>query len=165
MKKLLLPTLLSLLLAACQSTGPVADTTSSGGGDIPVVTGSPGGGVTGDPNDPLSRRVVYFDFDSYVIRPDARPLIDAHANNLKQHPETRVRIAGHADERGSREYNLGLGQKRANAVRQALTLLGVRDTQIEAVSLGEESPVCTEASEPCYARNRRGEFLYPGEYR
>jgi peptidoglycan-associated lipoprotein len=163
MKKLLLPVLLPLLLTACETT-PVAGTSgpSNESGDIrPVDAGSGGGG---DGLGGSLGRSVYFDFDSYVIRPDARPLIDGHANNLKQHPETRVRIAGHADERGSREYNLALGQKRANAVRQALTLLGARDAQIEAVSLGEERPACTEASESCYAQNRRGEFLYPGEY-
>jgi peptidoglycan-associated lipoprotein len=166
-KKLLLPVLLSsVLLAACEST-TVAPTSSDTSGNIPAVTtGDTSGGITGyeeldNPNSILYKRSVYFDFDRYDITPQYRPLVEAHARFLSQHPELSIQIAGNTDERGSREYNLALGQKRAEAVRRALTLLGARDTQIEAVSFGEEKPACTAATEECYAQNRRGDLQYP----
>jgi peptidoglycan-associated lipoprotein len=114
-----------------------------------------------DPNSILSKRSVYFDLDKYNISEQYRVLVNAHAKFLTEHRQFRILIQGNTDERGSREYNLALGQKRAEAVRRALTLLGARDTQIEAVSLGEEKPACTAATEDCYAQNRRGDLQYP----
>jgi peptidoglycan-associated lipoprotein len=166
MKKLLLPALLSVLLAACGSVPVQDDASTTADSPIPPVTPSPpldGESLT-DPNSILSKRSVYFDFDRYDIRPEFRPLVEAHARFLVRHPERHIMIQGNTDERGSREYNLALGQKRADAVRRALTLLGARDSQIEAVSLGEEKPRCTEASESCYAENRRGDIRYKGEF-
>jgi peptidoglycan-associated lipoprotein len=103
-------------------------------------------------------RIVYFDFDSFVLREDARPVIEAHARMLMANPSRRIVIDGHTDERGSREYNLALGQKRADAVARSLVLLGVQDSQIEAVSFGEERPQERGADEAAWAKNRRAEL-------
>lgn len=170
MKKLALPALLSLVLAACSSTA--TDTASqvedrSGAGVTTVTAGSPSGsGIAAltDPNNILSKRSVFFDFDSYVIKSEAKPLVEAHARFLVQNPQMKMLIQGNTDERGSREYNLALGQKRADVIKQALMLLGAKEAQIESVSLGEEKPRCDAASEACYAENRRGDMLYSGEF-
>ncbi len=108
----------------------------------------------------LKERIVYFDFDSFVIRTEARPLIEAHARRLRADAKLRVALEGHTDERGGREYNLGLGQKRADAVRKALSLLGVADTQMEAVSFGKEKPAVPGNSEAAMQENRRVEINY-----
>lgn len=105
--------------------------------------------------------VIRFAFDSFEIAPEFLPLVDAHARFLSGNPRRKVMVAGHADERGGREYNLALGQKRAEAVRQRLTLLGVPDRQIEAVSFGEERPAAPGSSEEAFAQNRRAEISYP----
>lgn len=115
-----------------------------------------------DPNSPLSKRSVHFEYDQYVIARAYQPLIEAHGRFLAANPGLKATIQGNADERGSREYNLALGQKRAEAMRKALVLTGAKDSQVEAVSLGEEKPVCTDRHESCWARNRRGDILYVG---
>jgi peptidoglycan-associated lipoprotein len=117
-----------------------------------------------DPNNVLSRRSVYFDYDKFEIKDDFRKLVEAHAKFLKDNPSAKMLIQGNADDRGSREYNVGLGQRRSDSVKKMLTLLGAREDQIESVSLGEEKPVCTDASEGCWSKNRRGDMLYSGEY-
>ena len=104
--------------------------------------------------------VVFFDYDSFVVRAEARPVIESHARFLQANKQRKANLEGHTDERGGREYNLALGQKRAEAVRQALTLLGVADAQIEAVSYGKEKPAAHGASEADYAKNRRVEIRY-----
>lgn len=167
MKKLLVPALLSILLAACSSTGSTDVAEDDGSGVATVQAGEAGGtGIAAltDPNNILSRRSVYFDYDSYSVRSEFAELVQAHAAFLSQHPEMKMMIQGNTDERGSPEYNLALGQKRAEAVRQALTVLGAGAHQIEAVSLGEEKPRCYESGESCYAENRRGDMLYSGEF-
>lgn len=170
MKKLILPALLALTLAACSSTAPEtagASVEDRGAGVATVTAGSASGsGIAAltDPNNILSKRSVFFDFDSYVIKPEARPLVEAHARFLVQNPQMRMLIQGNTDERGSREYNLALGQKRADVVKQALMLLGAREAQIESVSLGEEKPRCEDRTEACYGENRRGDMLYSGEF-
>ena len=108
----------------------------------------------------LKDRIVYFDFDSFVIRPEARPIIEAHARRWRADAKLRVALEGHTDERGGREYNLGLGQKRADAVRKALSLLGVADSQMEAVSFGKEKPAVPGTSEAAMQENRRVEISY-----
>jgi peptidoglycan-associated lipoprotein len=105
-------------------------------------------------------RIVYFDFDSYTVKPEFQSLIDGHARFLKANPQRHVSIEGHTDERGGREYNLALGQKRSEAVRRALTLLGVNDNQIEAVSFGKEKPAVQGTGEDVWAQNRRAEITY-----
>lgn len=104
--------------------------------------------------------VVFFDYDSFVVRADARPVIENHARFLQANKQRKANLEGHTDERGGREYNLALGQKRAEAVRQALTLLGVPDSQLEAVSYGKEKPAATGGSEADLAKNRRVEIRY-----
>ena len=105
--------------------------------------------------------VIRFAFDSFEIPSEYLTLVDAHARFLSANPRRKVMLAGHADEQGGREYNLALGQKRAEAVRQRLTFLGVPDRQIEAVSFGEEKPVATGGGEDAYRQNRRAEISYP----
>lgn len=105
-------------------------------------------------------RVIYFDYDSYLVKPEFAATLDAHAKFLKADAKRRVVLQGHTDERGTREYNLALGQKRAEAVRRALGVLGVNDAQQEAVSFGKEKPAAAGADEAAYAKNRRVELVY-----
>jgi peptidoglycan-associated lipoprotein len=116
-----------------------------------------------DPNNILSKRSVYFDFDKYAVKPEYRALVEAHAKYLASHPELSIRIEGNADDRGSREYNLSLGQKRAVAVKSAANLLGVPDKQLETISYGEEKPKATGDDEASWSENRRADIVYSGE--
>jgi peptidoglycan-associated lipoprotein len=109
---------------------------------------------------PSGPRVVYFDYDSFVIKPEFQSLIETHARYIKADKARKVFIEGHTDERGGREYNLSLGQKRAESVRNALGLLGVVDSQIEAVSFGKEKPAVQGSDEAAWAKNRRAEISY-----
>ena len=114
-------------------------------------------GMAGPAN---AAKVIYFDYDSYIVKPEFQAVIEAHAQFWKSSQRAKVSLEGHTDERGSREYNLALGQKRADAVRQSLTLLGVSAAQIESVSFGEEKPAVAGSDEAAYAKNRRAEFFY-----
>ena len=105
-------------------------------------------------------RVVYFDYDSYVIKADFQSLLDSHARFIKAGQNRTVVVEGHTDDRGGREYNLALGQKRAEAVRRSLGLLGVPDSQVEAVSFGKEKPAAMGGGEDAHAQNRRAELSY-----
>ena len=105
-------------------------------------------------------KVIYFDYDSYTVKPDYQSVVDQHARFLQSRHNARLVLEGNTDQRGSREYNLALGQKRAEAVRRALTLVGASDNQIEAVSFGKEKPAVEGTSEEAYAKNRRVEFRY-----
>jgi peptidoglycan-associated lipoprotein len=134
----------------------------------PPVTAS--GGFTGrgdpalrDPNSLLSKRNIFFDYDGFVVAPEYRQLIEAHAKYLVANKSARLRIEGNTDERGSREYNLALGQRRADAVRRSLVLLGVSDAQVETVSFGEEKLSMAGSSEEAWRANRRADLAYPGE--
>ncbi len=151
-------------LAACHSgvkldegananKGPVAQTDPNA---VQQVNVDP----LNDPNSPLAKRSIYFDFDSYAVRDDYQSLLGQHAQYLKSHPDRHVLIQGNTDERGTSEYNLALGQKRAEAVRRAMSLLGVADTQMEAVSLGKEKPQATGHDESSWAQNRRADLAY-----
>jgi peptidoglycan-associated lipoprotein len=127
----------------------------------PVVQADP----LKDPDNILSKRSVYYDYDSDAVKDQYRPLLQAHAKYLADHKASKMLIQGNCDERGSREYNIALGQRRAEGVKRMLTILGAADSQVEPVSLGEEKPRCsTDKSEPCYAENRRSDMLYNGEY-
>jgi len=180
MNKVLWSMLLALTLSACGTTGStpatVEDRTGGttgttaakpAGADSTGVAGSALPGDAGDPRknpaSPLSKRSVHFDFDSFVVKDEYRPMLEAHAGYLKSKRDARVILQGHADERGSREYNLALGQKRAEAVRKVLTVLGVNDTQMEAVSFGEEKPRNPGSAEEAYAENRRTDVVYGDE--
>lgn len=105
-------------------------------------------------------RLVYFDYDSFVIREEFQSVVEAHAKFLKANPGRKVALEGHTDERGGREYNLALGQKRAEAVRRALGVLGVSENQMEAVSFGKEKPALSGSTEDAMAKNRRAEISY-----
>ena len=136
---------------------------------VTTVQAAPKTGATGfaalkDPNNILSKRAVYFDYDKFDVKDEFKPLIEAHAKFLRDNSGAKMLIQGNADERGSREYNVGLGQRRSDAVKKMLTLLGARESQIESVSLGEEKPSCTDHTESCWAKNRRDDMLYGGEY-
>ena len=169
-------------LAGCSSTptteAPVDDrSAAAGAGSTGAQTGgAAGSGVTGsavgtggsanplrDPNNILSKRSVYFDFDSFVVKDEYRPLVEAHARYLQQNRNARMTIQGNTDERGSREYNIALGQKRADSVKRMMTLLGATDAQIETVSFGKEKPRNPGHDEAAWAENRRDDILYAGE--
>ena len=177
MQKLIPAAFLALLLAACGSQPPAPEQNAAGVESRTPTTVSPevakvtAGSVDEfapaelkNPNSILSKRSVFFDYDQYVIKDEFKPLIEAHAKFLAKNPKYKTLIQGNADERGSREYNLALGQKRAEAVKKALALLGAREDQMEAVSLGKEKPRCMEHSEECWAQNRRADLLYTGEF-
>ncbi len=108
----------------------------------------------------LRQRVVYFDLDRSTIRSEAQEILNCHARYLGNRPEARVTLEGHADERGSREYNLGLGERRGNGVRDVLTTSGASGGQLTVVSYGEERPTCTASDESCWQQNRRVEIVY-----
>lgn len=160
-------------LAACKSrnTPPPSD---DGGNtrppvDTPDTTTRPAGDdfslLLSDPNAPacLRQRLVNFDYDQAVIRPEFQALVSCHSKYLVAHPNARLTLEGHADERGSREYNLGLGERRGNAVSDLLKANGGNDSQLSVTSYGEERPTCTDTSEDCWARNRRVELVYTAE--
>lgn len=166
--------LLAALLAGCASgvkldDVPVEDksATSSGVSSQGIGNGAQTGvaGVvvekSGSGVGPVGvAHVVFFDYDSFVVRAEARPVIENHARFLQTNKQRKANLEGHTDERGGREYNLALGQKRAEAVRQALSLLGVSDNQLEAVSYGKEKPAAQGNSEADLAKNRRVEIRY-----
>jgi len=171
-----LSSLLALVavLAACSSQPPAPEQQPSGveNRDPNAVSGRIGSdgidplsmAALKDPRSPLSKREIFFDYDSFVVRDEYRSLIAAHAKFLVANPKVKMLIQGNADDRGSREYNLALGQKRGEALKKALLLQGAREEQVESVSLGEEKPRCEEQSESCWAQNRRGDILYSGEF-
>lgn len=113
-----------------------------------------------DPDSPLAERVIYFDFDRYDVKSEYRDLIREHGRYLRTRPGLTVRLEGHTDERGSREYNIGLGDRRAQAVKRMLVLNGVSEDQIRTVSYGEERPAVAESNEDAWAKNRRVELDY-----
>ena len=108
----------------------------------------------------LRQRVVYFDLDQDALKPEFQAIMGCHAKYLRDRPSSRISLEGHADERGSREYNLGLGERRGNAVNSALQASGGSASQLTVVSYGEERPVCTDSSESCWSQNRRVEIVY-----
>jgi peptidoglycan-associated lipoprotein len=125
--------------------------------------GTSGGDPLKDPSNILSRRSVFFDYDSNAVKEEFKPLVTAHANYIAKMRQQRMTIQGNTDERGSREYNLALGQRRADAVKQMMTLLGAPSAQIETVSFGEEKPRAQGNTEQAYAENRRADIVYQGE--
>ena len=113
-----------------------------------------------DSNSCLRQRVVYFGFDQDLVNAEYQALIACHTKYLRDRPAAQMRLEGHTDERGTREYNLGLGERRANAVLSAFTASGAPGNRIEAISFGEERPVCLESDESCWTKNRRVEIVY-----
>jgi len=117
-----------------------------------------------DPNNILSRRSIFYDLDRFEIKDQFKDLVEAHAKYLRENPGSKMLIQGNTDERGSREYNVGLGQRRSEGVKRMLMLLGAREQQIESVSLGEEKPRSEGHDEQAWSQNRRSDILYQGEY-
>lgn len=160
------------LIAGCSSGTKLNDTPVVDRGGMGQGGAGAGGSASGvapvtiDPNAQNAQgpvgvaRIIYFDYDSYTIKPEFQSLIDGHARFLKANPQRRVSVEGHTDERGGREYNLALGQKRSEAVRRSLGLLGISDNQVEAVSFGKEKPAQQGAGEDAWAQNRRAEVSY-----
>jgi peptidoglycan-associated lipoprotein len=171
-KRIFLALAIAAVMVGCSSVkldeAPVEDRTGSSVGSqpgaggtqsnvVPVSADSASGSAAGPVN---VARIIYFDYDSYAIKPEFQQLLDSHARFLKANSGRKVAIEGHTDERGGREYNLALGQRRSEAVRRALALLGVADNQMEAVSFGKEKPVAMGSDEASWAQNRRAEIVY-----
>ena len=193
MKKLLCIAGLSVVLAACSSTpadqnaapvddrnplartDPGATTNPAGGSGLTGSAIGPGGGSAttqagaagrtplNDPASILSKRAVFYDYDSFVVKDEFKPLIEAHGKYLRDNKSARVIIQGNTDERGGREYNLALGHKRAESVKKMLSILGVQESQMETVSFGKEKPRNPGSDEAAYAENRRSDIVYQGE--
>ena len=178
MKKSILPIVLAVILSACSTavpldtpvvdnqgtsvgagTGASSDQTGaqSGSGVTTVDLGSASGANAGPAN---VGKVVYFDYDSYVVKPEYASVIDGHVRYLNARKNLKITVEGHTDSSGGREYNLALGQKRAEAVARAMRLSGLADRQIEAVSFGKEKPAALGADDASMAKNRRAEVNY-----
>lgn len=172
MKKLLIPALLTLLMAGCSSTPSGPEQSGAPVETRDGVATVNAGGVDGrklppeltDPRSILSKRSIYFDYDKFEVKPEYKDMVTAHAKFLASHGQFKILIQGNTDDRGSREYNLALGQKRADAVKKMVTLLGGREDQVESVSLGEEKPKNDGHDETAWAENRRADILYSGEF-
>jgi peptidoglycan-associated lipoprotein len=193
MKRIVLLGAVLLTLIACKSTpeggdiAPVTDGTgtkitapanpggstgSSAGSSVsstpiaPAVAATTNTGGRGDPKlreGALATRSIYFDYDGFLVSPEYKAVVEAHAKYLMANKSARMRIEGNTDERGSREYNLALGQRRADAVKRALVLLGASEVQIETVSFGEEKPRLPGSTEEAWRENRRSDIAYAGE--
>ena len=169
--RFLLALVIAVSISACKTTEPVTDTTDTDTMDTkptpPVTTAA-----APDPRDYtdarnfdnseslLSKRVIYFDFDKSEVNYEYRPIVAAHAAYVAAHGSARVTLEGHADERGTREYNLGLGERRGNSISGLLSAAGAMGNQLDTVSYGEERPVCRVSDENCWWQNRRVEIVY-----
>jgi peptidoglycan-associated lipoprotein len=185
MKKFFAGLLIAGLLAGCSSSPPLEQEgakvedrlpkaptqtppTGKPGGDTGISSKPLGGSTVGgdplkDPGNILSKRSIYFELDSNTVKEEFKPVVAAHAKYLSQNRSKKMRIEGNADERGSSEYNLALGQRRADAVRQMMQLLGAAPDQIETVSFGKEKPKAPGHDEAAWAENRRADIRYQGE--
>jgi peptidoglycan-associated lipoprotein len=172
MKSVLLVTLAVVLLTACGSavkldnvgvedrTGKTTLAETQPASKVQSVVASTDASKSNLDAMSASNRVVYFDFDSFAIRTEFQSALENHARLLKSDKTKKISIDGHTDERGGREYNLSLGQKRSEAVRKALALLGVSENQMEAVSFGKEKPAVVGSTEAAMEKNRRAEINY-----
>ena len=165
--RLMLALAVSLALVACSKKVKESPDSNAGGntGDTGATTNPYSGSGKFQPMDLdshpcLRQRVVYFDFDQDMLKPEFQAAIACHAKYLQDRPESRMTLEGRADERGTREYNLGLGERRGNAVSSALQASGGSASQITVVSYGEERPTCLDSGEDCWAKNRRVEIVY-----
>jgi len=177
MRNLLLATAAAIMLSACGSQPPAPEQTGA-----PIEDRTPGAvkvytppvtpekvdeyslAALKDPKSVLFKRSVFFDYDSFIVKDEFRTLLEAHARFLVVNPKIKMLVQGNTDERGSREYNVALGQKRAEAVKKTLLLLGAKEEQIESVSLGKEKPRNSGHDEAAWAENRRSDMLYSGEF-
>lgn len=181
-KKLLGSLMLALVLTACKSApmvekpaaavedksagapkAPANAADSSAIKEVVIDSQSTGNSPLKDPSNILSKRNIYFDYDSDAVKAEFHPLIEAHAKYLLAHADAKVALQGNADERGTREYNLALGQRRSVSVKKSLNLLGVQDKQIETVSYGEEKATAGCTNDACYKLNRRVDIAYEND--
>jgi peptidoglycan-associated lipoprotein len=170
--RILLALVIAVAISACKTTEPTTDTTATDTTDTTPVVEEATTSAAPDPRDYtdarnfdnseslLSKRVIYFDFDKSEIKREYRAIVAAHAAYVAANSTARVTLEGHADERGTREYNLGLGERRGNAVSGLLSVAGARGGQLDTVSYGEERPVCRVSDENCWSQNRRVEIVY-----
>ena len=178
-------TLAAVMLASC-SGGPVSEQEPAGVEERTASAAQPGaqtqpvkpGSVARvdltakpgaqspltDPRNILSRRSIFYELDAYDVKDQYKDLVEAHARYLRDNPRSKMLIQGNTDERGSREYNVGLGQRRSEGVKRMLLLLGAKEEQVESVSLGEEKPRAEGHDEQAWSQNRRSDILYQGEY-
>jgi peptidoglycan-associated lipoprotein len=188
MRKWIIGAFFVALLAGCSSTGtqdaapveerppapeataPSATGATTAGTTTAPVTGAATGTAPGalptahkDPKSPLAKRSIYFDYDQFAIKDEYKPLVEQHAKYLQANRGLRIVVQGNTDERGTREYNIALGQKRADAVKRAMMVLGATESQIETVSFGKEKPRREGHDEASWAENRRGDIVYTGE--
>jgi len=185
MRKWIIAAFLVAAIAGCASTeetAPTADSAATptapgaGAGTSGATTsGVPGSGITGapgagipssalkDPRNILSKRNIYFDYDQFTVKDEYRPIVEAHAKYLQANRSARAILQGNGDERGTREYNIALGQKRADAVKNMMLLLGAQEIQIETVSFGKEKPRREGHDEASWAENRRVDIVHAGE--
>lgn len=180
MKRILIAVLATAVFAACSSTptkeqdaaavedrgaagSQAAKPPTTGPSTKPMDSQAVSGNPLKDPANILSKRSIYFELDSNTVKEEFKPLVSAHARYLQQNRNQKMTVQGNADERGSREYNLALGQRRADAVKQMMTLLGAQADQIETVSFGEEKPKSTGNDEASWSENRRADLAYPGD--
>ncbi len=173
-KRVSLALTIAALMAGCSSGVKLDDVPVEDKGATSTVPGANSGGASQSGVAPVDltqsgrdaggpagvARIIYFDFDSFIVKPEYQSVLEGHSRYLKASSARKVMLEGHTDERGGREYNLALGQKRAEAVRRSLALLGVPDAQMEAVSYGEEKPAAQGHSESAFAQNRRVELYY-----
>jgi peptidoglycan-associated lipoprotein len=168
MKKLFISIVLLNLLVACASEktqepeaaapapAPAVEAPAPAPAPEPVVEVDP----LNDPASILANRSAFFPFDVSAVQDADKPMLEAHGKYLSEHPDRKVRVEGNCDERGSKEYNLGLGERRADSVKKMLMLSGAKASQIETVSYGEEKPRCTDHNEACWKQNRRSDIKY-----
>jgi peptidoglycan-associated lipoprotein len=164
-KSLFLASLLSLFLIGCSSTpivdvskpaGPSASNDSNDEKDLDLAS-------LRDPNNILSKRSIYFDYDKDTVKAEYKDLLAAHAKYVASHPKAKMTLTGNTDDRGSREYNVSLGQKRSVSVKKSMNVLGAQDTQIETVSFGEERAETNCKDDACYGKDRRVDISYEKE--
>ena len=164
-KSLFLASLLSLFLIGCSSTpivdvskpaGPSASNDSNDEKDLDLAS-------LRDPNNILSKRSIYFDYDKDTVKAEYKDLLEAHAKYVASHPKAKMTLTGNTDDRGSREYNVSLGQKRSVSVKKSMNVLGAQDTQIETVSFGEERAETNCKDDACYGKDRRVDISYEKE--
>ena len=164
-KSLFLASLLSLFLIGCSSTpivdvskpaGPSASNDSSDEKDLDLAS-------LRDPNNILSKRSIYFDYDKDTVKAQYKDLLEAHAKYVASHPKAKMTLTGNTDDRGSREYNVSLGQKRSVSVKKSMNVLGAQDAQIETVSFGEERADTNCKDDACYGKDRRVDISYEKE--
>jgi peptidoglycan-associated lipoprotein len=170
--RILLALVFAAAISACKTTEPVTDTTATDSTEAAPVVEEATTMAAPDPRDYtdsrnfdnseslLNKRVIYFDFDKSEVRAEYRPIVAAHAAYVAAHGSARVTLEGHADERGTREYNLGLGERRGNSISGLLSAAGARGGQLDTVSYGEERPVCRVSDDSCWSQNRRVEIVY-----